>query len=96
MIPNNKERLRKRARAEWRFRSYGILSLLFAGTALVFLVSTIVSSGHAAFFKTTIKLEFSLDPERLGIETPYTRENVWAGNYYTTAKYALYHPWVKH
>jgi len=42
MKPNNKEKLRKRARAETRFRSYGILSLLFAGTALVFLVSTIV------------------------------------------------------
>ena len=90
MRPNNKEKLRKRARAEWRFRSYGILSLLFAGTALVFLVSTIVSSGHSAFFKTTIELEFQLDAERLGIETPYTRENLWAGSYYTAAKYALY------
>jgi phosphate transport system permease protein len=90
MIRNNKERLRKRARAEWRFRSYGILSLLFAGAALVFLVSTIVSSGHAAFFKTTIELEFPLGAERLGIETPYTRENLLAGNYYTAAKSSLY------
>jgi len=90
MRPNNKEKLRKRARAEWRFRSYGIMSLLFAGTALVFLVSTIVSSGHSAFFKTTIELEFQLDAERLGIDTPYTRENLWAGGYYTAARYALY------
>ena len=90
MRPNNKEKLRKRARAEWRFRLYGIMSLLFAGTALVFLVSTIVSSGHSAFFKTTIELEFKLDAERLGIEIPYARENLWAGRYYTAAKYALY------
>ena len=90
MIRNNKERLRKRARAEWRFRSYGILSLLFAGAALVFLVSTIVTSGHAAFFKTTIELEFPLGAERLNIETPYTRENLLAGNYYTAAKSSLY------
>jgi phosphate transport system permease protein len=90
MLQNNKAGLRKRARAEWRFRSYGILSLLFAGAALVFLVSTIVSSGHSAFFKTTIELEFQLDAERLGIETPYTREHLWAGSYYTAAKSALY------
>ncbi|HAJ91379.1 MAG TPA: phosphate ABC transporter, permease protein PstA, partial [Gammaproteobacteria bacterium] len=90
MLQNNKARLRKRAWAEWRFRLYGITSLLFAGTALVFLVSTIVSSGHSAFFKTTIELEFQLDAERLGIEQPYTRENLWAGSYYTAAKRALY------
>jgi len=90
MLQNNKARLRKRARAEWRFRSYGILSLLFAGTALVFLVSTIVSSGHSAFFKTTIELEFQLDAERLGIDKPYTRENLQAGSYYTIARRALY------
>jgi len=90
MLQTNKNKLRKRARAEWRFRSYGILSLLFASTALVFLVSTIVSSGHSAFFKTTIDFEFPLDAERLGIETPYTWENLWAGSYYTAVKQALY------
>ena len=90
MLQTNKARLRKRARAEWRFRLYGILSLLFAATALHFLMSTIVSSGHTAFFRTTIELEFHLDAERLDINTPYTRENVWAGNYYTAAKQALY------
>ena len=90
MLQRNKARLQQRARAEWRFRSYGILSLLFAGTALVFLVSTIVSSGHAAFFKTTIELDFQLDAERLGLETPYTEEGIHDGNYYTAVKRALY------
>ena len=90
MLQHNKEKLRKRARAEWRFRSYGILSLLFAASALFFLVSTIVTSGHTAFFRTTIALEFELDPERLGIERPYTSESLWDGSYYTAAKRALY------
>ena len=90
MLQSNRARLRKRAWAEWRFRSYGIISLLFACTALVFLVSTIISSGHSAFFKTTIELEFQLDAERLGIEQPYTSENLWTGSYHTVARRALY------
>jgi phosphate transport system permease protein len=90
MLQHNREKLRQRARAEWRFRSYGVLSLLFAAAALFFLVSTIVTSGHTAFFRTTIELEFELDPERLGIERPYTSESLWDGSYYTAAKHALY------
>ena len=90
MLRNNKARLRKRARAEWRFRSYGILSLLFAGASLVFLVSTIVSSGYSAFFNTTIELDFQLDAGNLGLKSPYTTEDLQAGSYYTTAKRALY------
>ena len=90
MLQHNKAKLRKRARAEWRFRAYGILSLLFAAAALFFLVSTIVTSGHTAFFRTTIELEFLLDPEELGIDTPYTRESLLTGAYHTTAKRSLY------
>ena len=90
MLQLNKAKLRKRARAERRFRSYGIMALLFAAAALFFLVSTIVSSGHSAFFRTTVELEFQLDPERLGIDTPYSRESLWDGSYYTAAKRALY------
>jgi len=84
------ENVRRRLRAEKRFRFYGVAALLSAASALVFLVSTIVSSGHTGFYRTTLKLEFGLDPQRLGIETPYTADTLRDGHYYTAVKHALY------
>ena len=84
------ENVRRRLRAEKRFRLYGVAALLTAASALVFLVSTIVSSGHTGFYRTTLKLEFDLDPQRLGIETPYTEDTLRDGKYYTAVKRALY------
>jgi phosphate transport system permease protein len=54
------------------------------------LVSTIVSSGHSAFFNTTLSLQLELDPESMGISRPYTRDNLMHGSYYTTVKKGLY------
>jgi phosphate transport system permease protein len=84
------QNVHRRLRAEKRFRFYGVAALLTAASALVFLMSTIVSSGHTGFYRTTLKLEFNLDPQRLGLETPYTEENLRDGQYYTAVKRALY------
>jgi phosphate transport system permease protein len=85
-----KSGLQKRRFAEWRFRAYGIAALLTAAAALLVLIFTIVSSGYSAFFRTTITLDFDLDPVELSIETPYTHENLMNGGYYREAKRALY------
>ncbi|MGB7932161.1 MAG: DUF3333 domain-containing protein, partial [Gammaproteobacteria bacterium] len=84
------ENVRRRLRAEKRFRSYGVAALMSAASALVFLVWTIVSSGHTGFYRTTLKLDFDLDPQRLGIQTPYSEDNLRDGQYYTAVKRALY------
>jgi phosphate transport system permease protein len=49
-----------------------------------------VSSGYSAFFRTTITLDFNLDPVELSIESPYTHENLINGGYYREVKRALY------
>ena len=90
MLTMDPKKLRKRAWAERRFRLYGIVALLFAGSVLTLLVSTIVSSGHSAFFRTDLSLEFELDPEAMGISAPYTEDNLMHGGYYTTVKKSLY------
>jgi phosphate transport system permease protein len=82
--------LRKRRFSEWRFRIYGISALVVAATALLTLLVTIVSGGHSAFFRTTLTLDFNLDPAELSIEPPYTPKNLMAGSYYTEVKRALY------
>lgn len=84
------KRLRQRDRAEKRFRAYGIIALLLAGTALVTLLVTIVSSGHSAFLRTTLTLEIPLDADRLGLEKPYTREQFMTASYLATLKRTLY------
>ncbi len=82
--------VRRRLRAEQRFRSYGIVALLTAVSALLFLVWTIVSAGFTGFYRTTLKLELQLNPQELGIETPYSPEKLKNGHYYTTVKRSLY------
>ena len=58
------DNLYRRRWAERRFHSYGILALLIAGSALMFLVWTIVSAGHTAFYRTLLRLDLDLDPQR--------------------------------
>jgi phosphate transport system permease protein len=84
------ENVRRRLRAEKRFRYYGIAALLTAAGALVFLVWTIVSSGHTGFYITALKLTLDLDPQQLGLEAPYTPENLKNGQYNTAVKRTLY------
>jgi phosphate transport system permease protein len=90
MLQLDPKKLRRRAWAERRFRLYGILALVFAGSVLMLLVSTIVSSGHSAFFSTELELEVELDPEAMGISAPYTKDTLMQGSYYTTVKKSLY------
>ena len=49
-----------------------------------------MSSGHTAFYRTLLRLDLDLDPQRLGIQTPYSHENLMDGQYYTAVKRALY------
>jgi len=86
----NKNRIRQRQRAEMRFRAYGILSLLAAGSVLLFLVYTIVASGYSAFYRTTILLDVTLDAERIEVAPPYTRDALMQGRYNSLVKAALY------
>ena len=58
---------RSRLFADFRFRAYGILGLLIAGGALLFLLVNIFSTGYSAFQQTVVTLEFNLDAETLGV-----------------------------
>ncbi len=90
MIKSNKNLLRKRQRAEVRFVSYGILSLLLAFSMLALLIYSIVSTGYSAFLQTTLTLDVRLDPDKMSIEPPYTETVLLQGRYSTQVKQALY------
>ena len=55
--------LRKRYRAEMRFKFYGIAAIAAALAMLAILLGSIVSTGMSAFVQTEIALDVTLDPE---------------------------------
>ena len=54
--------LRRRHRAEARFRCYGIAAILLAIGILALLLGSIVSTGASAFLQTEIALDIQFDP----------------------------------
>ena len=90
MMITNEKLIRKRNRAEKRFRAYGVLSLLAAGSVLLFLIYTIVSSGYSAFFRASMLLDVQLDAALMDVAPPYTQDVLLQGRYATVVKQALY------
>jgi len=90
MIKTDEKQIRKRRRAELRFRAYGILSLLAAGFALAILMYTIVSSGYTAFYRASIQLDVQLDAGQMDIKPPFTSDVLMQGRYTSVVKKALY------
>jgi phosphate transport system permease protein len=60
-----RRRLKRRHRAERRFRWYGIAAISMALGALVVLVGTILRDGVSAFRTTEMRIEVFLDPARI-------------------------------
>lgn len=87
---NQKSRNRRRMFADVRFRAYGIFGLLIAGSALLFLLGNIFSTGYSAFQQTVITLEFNLDAETLGVTSAASLEEMQEANVAKVVKKSLY------
>jgi len=83
-------RNRRRLRADFRFRAYGILGLLIAGSALLFLLGNIFSTGYGAFKQTVIPLTFDLRAEVLGISNSASLEEIQQADYARVVKKTWY------
>jgi phosphate transport system permease protein len=81
---------RRRMFADARFRAYGIFGLLIAGSALLFLLANIFSTGYEAFRQTVITMEFTLDAEALGISSNPSVEELQEANTLKVAKQSFY------
>lgn len=73
--------LKKRYRAEKRFRAYGIAAILFGLACLVVLFTDIISKGHSAFLQNYVYLEVTLDQDTLGIYDPEDAQQIAAADY---------------
>lgn len=87
---NQKNRNRSRILADFRFRAYGILGLVIAGSALLFLLGNIFSTGYSAFQQTVITLEINLDEDRLGVTSTASPEEMQEANVAKVVKQSLY------
>jgi len=76
-----KKGLRRRYRAERRFRLYGILSICFGLLCVLLLFVDIISKGHGAFFQTYIKLEIIYDADTLGVYNANNSDEIALGDF---------------
>jgi phosphate transport system permease protein len=82
-------RVRRRYRAERRFRAYGLISVATALCFLALLFVTIVGKGYTAFTQTEILLPITFDPAVLGIEGAPDTAKLGSADYGAAVKTAL-------
>ena len=82
--PEFNKRLKSRYRAEQRFKFMGIGAIFIALAFLVFLLSTVILSGHSAFIQTYIMLDVTLDKDY------FPDEDLAKGDFQGIVKKSLY------
>ncbi len=64
-------RLRRRYRAERRFRLYGLGAIIFAGVMLAVLLGSILHNGYTAFWQSRFEVEVFFNPESIAQDGDY-------------------------
>jgi phosphate transport system permease protein len=83
------DRLKRRYRAETRFRIYGIAAIATALLMLAFLLGSIIHKGVGAFIQTEISLTVSLDTAEIDPDGTRNRETLAKANYRKIIRNAL-------
>ena len=81
--------LRRRHRAERRFRLYGLAAILLGIGFVSILFVDIVGKGYPAFQQTFVRLDVQLDPDTLGVPTGASSEELSGANYQGAVRAAL-------
>ncbi|MBT8361520.1 MAG: DUF3333 domain-containing protein, partial [Deltaproteobacteria bacterium] len=82
--PEFNKRLKRRYRAEQRFKIMGIGAIFIALAFLVFLISTVFLNGYSAFKQTYIQLDVTLDQKF------FPEEDLAKGDFQGIIKQSLY------
>jgi phosphate transport system permease protein len=81
--------LKRRYAAEWRFRFFGLVSILAALTFLVLLLGSIIITAIPAFQKSYIGLDITFDQDTLELYDTNDVQEVFAADYGGVIKEAL-------
>ena len=76
-----KRRLRRRYRAERRFKAYGIIAVAVALAFLALLIGSVIAEGYPAFVRTSVALEVDFDPDVLGVGEAASAEELRKADY---------------
>jgi len=79
---NKDQLLKKRYRAEKRFKFYGFVSITLAILFVIFLVNVIFSKGSTAFQRTTIAVEVNFNTEELELSSNASIEEIKDADFY--------------
>jgi len=79
---NKDQLLKKRYRAEKRFKFYGLVSITLAILFVIFLVNVIFSKGRTAFQRTTIAVEVNFNTEELELSSNASIEEIQDADFY--------------
>ena len=83
------QNLKKRYRAEKRFRAYGIAAILFGLACLVVLFTDIIGKGHSAFLQTYVYIDVNFEAEQLEILDASDKKQLAVADYQGLIKKAL-------
>ena len=81
--------LKKRYRAETRFRVYGASAIIFGLMCVFLLFADIIGKGHKAFQSTYINLEVTYDQSVLNVTDPTDAEQMSLGDFHGLVKLGL-------
>ena len=81
--------LRRRYRAEKRFRWYGIFAIAVSLSFLAFLLTSIFIKAWPAFQETYVRMDVTLDPQKLGLSDEPDAAELGRANYSGVIKAAL-------
>jgi len=81
--------LKKRHRAEKRFRWFGLFSISFGIACVLFLFTDIISKGYGAFVQTYVDVEITFDGETLGLSPQSTEKEIKAASFNSFFKKSL-------
>ena len=84
------KRIKRRYAAERRFRMYGALALLAAGSVLGLLLFSIIGKGYSAFTQTEIAIDVTLDPDMVDPDGSRDPAVLATSDYQGLFKRALY------
>ena len=83
-------RLRRRYRAERRFKAYGLIAICLALAFLALLLGSVVATGYPAFVRTSVALEVDFDPRLLGVSDAPTADELQRAEYGTLLRAAVF------
>ena len=83
------QRLKKRYRAEKRFKMYGLISVSLAVIFVLILVQNIFSKGSSAFSRTMIEVAVNYDSSLLELDSPINQNSLKDADFYDLAVESL-------